>query len=73
MLFNIVHGQEQCLHIMESEWKINVPGQPKLIMYKEYKGTFNPETYIVNYMSKNIRSLFGQIRIGILPIPIEWG
>ena len=58
---------------MESEWKINVQGKPKLRMYKEFKGTFNPEPYIVIYMSKNIRSLFGQIRIGILAIRIESG
>ena len=73
LLFTIVHVQEQCLHIMESEWKINVQGKPKLRMYKEFKGTFSPEPYIVKYMSKHIRSLFGQIRIGILPIRIESG
>ena len=60
-------------HIMESEWKINVQGKPKLRLYKEFKGTFSPEPYIVKYMSKHIRSLFGQIRIGILPIRIESG
>ena len=59
------------VYIMDSAWKINVQGKPKLKMYKEFKGTFNPEPYIVNYMSKHIRSLFDQIRIGILPIHIK--
>ena len=50
-----------------------VLSKPKLRHFKSYKTTFDAENYICKYFPKRKRSLFAQLRVGILPLEIETG
>ena len=58
---------------MSSEWYDETQNKVKLRTYIKFKERFEPEEYLLHYMSKNKRSLIAQIRCGILPIFIETG
>ena len=47
--------------------------KPKLRTYVEFKSDFEVEPYVYTYMSKYSRSLFAQLRLGILPLRLETG
>ena len=56
-----------------SEWKNNVLSKPKLRLFKSYKTTFDADNYVCKHFSKRKRSLFAQLRVGILPLEVEAG
>ena len=58
---------------MVEEWQNNIESKPKLRLYKELKQEFTVESYVIRNIPKNIRSIFAQFRIGILPLHIETG
>ena len=51
----------------------NVLSKPKLRHFKSYKTTFDAENYVCKYFPKRKRSLFAQLRVGILPLEIKTG
>ena len=53
--------------------KNNVPSKPKLRLFRSYKTTFDAENYVCKHFSKRKRSLFAQLRVGILPLEVETG
>ena len=59
--------------LIESEWKTQVDSKPKLRSYKLFKSNFGAEEYVCQYLSRYKRSLFAQLRSGILPLNIEIG
>ena len=51
----------------------SLPLKPKLRNYALFKFSFEPEPYVCAYLSRNKRSIFAQLRMGILPLRIETG
>lgn len=68
---NIIY--EKCFEIMSREWRNNISDKPKLRTYREIKHNFGAEPYVLNYVPKHVRSIFAQLRIGVLPLRIETG
>ena len=56
-----------------TKWKTTIEKTPKLRTYIMLKDIFEPETYIIKYMSRRRCSLMSQFRTGILPFEIETG
>ena len=69
-LFNF--NQTQLL-IFKDNYTESLPKQDKLRNYAMYKFSFDTEPYVQKYMSRNKRSLFAQIRTGVLPLRVETG
>ena len=72
-LYNLKYIKELLDNLQLTEWKQSVLSKPKLRNYKIYKTTFEAEQYVCQYQSKRKRSLFAQLRLGILPLEIETG
>ena len=47
--------------------------KPKLRTYSLFKYKAESEAYLTNYLPRQQRSLFAQIRLGILPLSIKTG
>ena len=60
-------------NLQTCEWKNNVLSKLKLRLFKLYKTTFDAENYVCKHFSKRKRSLFAQLRVGILPLEVETG
>ena len=58
---------------MEREWQRGILVKPKLRTYITLKNSFKEEEYSSKNMSRRLRSLISQIRLGILPLEIEIG
>ena len=50
-----------------------LPTKAKLRSYALHKFSFKTEPYVKKYYARNKRSLFAQLRCGILPLKIETG
>ena len=57
----------------QEDWLKNVPMKPKLRSYVMFKNIFKSERYVKIAHSKISRSIFAQLRLGILPLEIETG
>ena len=68
MLFDKNEIYERCQNLMSREWRDNVLDKPKLRIYRAIKFKFGVEQYVLKYVPKYIRSIFAQVRIGILPL-----
>ena len=55
--------EEQFLHVVNNK--------PKLRTYTFWKENFCTENHVTKHLARNKRSLFAQLRIGILPLKIE--
>ena len=64
--------KERVKDLMEEQWKQEVESKPKLRTYRLFKTVFEVEDY-VHCNNRLKRSLFAQLRIGILPLRIETG
>ena len=73
VLYNLKHNKELLCNLQTSEWKNNVLSKPKLRLFKSYKTTFDADNYVCKHFSKQKRSLFAQLRVGILPLEVETG
>ncbi len=71
--FDISYVQSKCFQLMQIDWLNHMQVKPKLRLYNTFKSEFGVEPYVKYYVPKNIRSVFAQIRIGILPLHIETG
>ena len=69
-LFNF--NQTQLL-IFKDNFTESLPKQDKLRNYAMYKFSFDAEPYVLKHLSRNKRSLFAQIRTGVLPLRVETG
>ena len=58
---------------MNANWKVDVTYKPKLRTYIKFKTDFGTEQYLKLNLSKYERSLFCQLRCGVLPLAIETG
>ena len=61
------------LLIFKDNFTESLPKQDKLRNYAMFKYSFEPEPYVTKYLSRNKRSLFAQIRTGVLPLRVETG
>jgi hypothetical protein len=55
------------------QWYDNMQSVSKLNFYKLFKNDFCPESYIFKIHNRAHRSVFAQLRCGILPLKIETG
>ena len=55
------------------QWNNNIKNISKLKFYMLYKSVFCIESYVVNVLNKQDRSILAQLRCGILPLSIETG
>ena len=58
---------------MTEEWEIEVSKKPKLRTFKTFKKELHVEPYVKYVTDRQGRSLFAQLRCGILPLRIETG
>ena len=61
------------LEIYSTSFTDALPLKPKLRNYALFKFSFECEPYNCAYLSRNKRSIFAQLRMGILPLRIETG
>ena len=61
----MVHDQEV--------WLSSIPSKPKLRTYRTFKTVLKPEVYVTSNSNRTKRSLFAQLRAGVLPLAIETG
>jgi len=55
------------------EWYDNIQSVSKLNFYKLFKNEFSSESYVFKIHNRAHRSVFAQLRCGILPLKIETG
>ena len=72
-VYNLTIVKNQILAKQENEWREALLNKPKLRTYITFKTNFYTEKYVKKYTCKRERSLFAQLRIGILPLLIETG
>ena len=70
---NITQLEEKLDDIMHKEWQSKLPSKPNLRTYSFFKNKILSEPYVSCHVSKYKRSLFCQLRTGILPLEIETG
>ena len=64
---------EQLFNIETANWNSSRYGKPKLRLYNMFKADLTQEDYFSLNIPKFHRSLFAQLRAGILPLQIEVG
>ena len=57
----------------KSEWLTNIQSVSKLSNYRKFKLEYGAESYIYKIHNRAHRSIFAQLRCGILPLKIETG
>ena len=57
----------------DNDWREALQNKQKLSTYITLKTNFYTEKYVQKYTCKRERSLFAQLRVGILPLEIETG
>ena len=72
-IFNLRHCKERIKQLQESVLLRDINNKPKLRIYKEIKNDSKREEYLLHYLNKGKRSLFAQLRCGILPLAVETG
>ena len=72
-LCNLDYIKKKLTELYESVWAEEILKFPKLRTYRKFKTQFGLENYIKLPMSKRNRSIFGQFRLGVLPLRIETG
>ena len=70
---NLRQCKERLREQQNEELLTEINNKPKLRLYKEFKMKSNTEEYLLHYINKSKRSLFAQLRCGILPLIIETG
>jgi len=71
-VINIDKVKERILDVMHEDWQNKIPFKPKLRTFALIKQEIQPDKYLFS-SSKCKRSLYCQLRIGILPLEIETG
>ena len=61
------------IQLINDDWKTRASTKPKLRTYVKLKTCFGAEEYLSGHLSRYKRSLYAQIRFGILPLNIETG
>ena len=72
-VYNLTVVKNHILARQENEWREASLNKPKLRTYITSKTNFYTEKYVAKYTCKRERSLFAQLRVGILPLEIETG
>ena len=70
---NLSVAQAKFLELYKEQWPINVTDKVKLRTYNRFKKAHKVENYIQLNLNRADRSIFAQLRLGILPINIEAG
>ena len=65
--------QNKLVELFSSNFIDSLPMKQKLRNYALFKFSFEPEPYTTAYLSRNKRSIFAQLRMGILPLRVETG
>lgn len=58
---------------MNDSWLLEIQNKPKLRTYVLFKSKFGAEDYVSMHLTKYQRSLFAQLRCGVLPLQVEVG
>ena len=69
---DINQTSEKILNLMHQDWQFKLPSKPKLRTFAFFNEQIEHKDYVETY-SKSKRSIFCQLRIGILPLEIELG
>lgn len=72
-IFNNIIVELKVKELMFNEWQEDVHNKPKLRTYCIFKDLFVTEPYVLYCVPKYLRSIFAQIRLGILPLHVETG
>ena len=70
---NLNEIKDELMEIQQHQFLSEINIKPKLRTYKIFKNTYQPEPYVMRYLSRSSRSIFSQLRTGILPLRIETG
>ena len=70
-VYNLTVVKNHILARQENEWREALLNKPKLRTYITFKTIFYTEKYVTKYTCKRERSLFAQLRVGILLLEIE--
>jgi hypothetical protein len=70
---NITEARNLLLEKEKDEWSQNVQSVSKLTNYCKFKSEYGAESYIYKIHNRAHRSVFAQMRCGILPLKIETG
>jgi len=70
---NLCLAKNKLIDTMNTEWANKLPYKPKLRVYSTFKNNIETEDFLKSFLPKCQRSLFTQLRIGILPLAIETG
>ena len=70
---NLSTATSSLIDLMNTEWANKLPYKPKLRVYSTFKNNIETEDFLKTLLPKCQRSLFTQLRIGILPLAIETG
>ena len=65
--------EQQQKVVFSEQYLESLPKKDKLRNYALFKFSFETEPYVQKYLARNKRSLFAQLRCGILPLRIETG
>ena len=69
----ITKFKSECNIIIFNKWHESINSKPKLRTYKLFKSDLFTEAYVKCFLNRKKRSLFAQLRFGILPLRIETG
>ena len=72
-IFDISMARLKCITQMSEDWVLDLNNKPKLRTYKLFKDELSAEPYVKYYVPKCERSIFAQLRLGILALCIETG
>ena len=70
---DINEARQTLLNLNATEWLNNVQSVSKLENYIKFKKEYCAESYIYKIQNRTHRSVFAQLRFGILPLKIETG
>ena len=64
---------ENILNVQEKKWNEERFNKPKFRRYNLFKSQVEPDAYVFSDVSKRLRSIFAQFRLGILPLEVDVG
>ena len=70
---NLEEVKKLLLQIEKSEWLNDIQTTSKLVNYRNFKEAYVSEPYVYKLHNRLHRSVFAQLRCGILPLKIETG
>lgn len=70
---NLKDLKQQLFERAQNEWRVAIADKPKLRTYCKIKNNLEPSTHVKCTVNKGARSLLTRLRLGVLPLHIEYG